>query len=333
MWQQLRGHQQQLEMFRRAIQRGRTSHAYLLVGPSGIGKRLFARMLTQALFCTTHSDDEFEACGECSACRQVLAGTHPDLLTVGCPEGKDILPISLIVGEDENRGREGLCHDISMRPMSANRRIAIVDDAEKMNTESANAFLKTLEEPPPGAMIFMIATEIDLILPTIRSRCQPVRFSPLTDEDLAELLVEAKDVETIEEALKIVPFAEGSLTTARQFLDPSLLQLRSVVEQTFSVLPTNPLQASKMLDAVFDEIGGDASRQRQTMRWANRFFIDGMRKRLRAGPDPMSADRLGKMIDRCIEAESHLNQTMPVPLCRAALLDDLGRLARTPVPV
>ncbi|MFT3772273.1 MAG: hypothetical protein QM820_43285 [Minicystis sp.] len=86
-----------------------------------------------------------------------------------------------MVGAPDRRGREGLCHDLSLRPMSANRKVAIIDDADRMNEESANALLKTLEEPPAGSILFLITPSIEPILPTIRSRCQPIRFGPLAE--------------------------------------------------------------------------------------------------------------------------------------------------------
>ena len=333
MWEQLLGHNHQIEMFRRAINRGRTAHAYLFVGPSGIGKKFFAKLLTQCLFCERIPDDQLDACGECSGCKQVVAGTHPDLLQVACPEGKRELPISLIAGGKENRGREGLCHDIALRPMSAKRRIAIIDDAETMNEESANAFLKTLEEPPPGAVIFMIGSEIDQLLPTIRSRCQIVRFGRLSDDELKKLLLEHEEDIEIPEIAELLPFAEGSLTTARQLLDPGLKQLRSTVEKCVRKFPIESLASVAAVNAAFEELGGDTAKQRQNMLWANRFLIDTLRNSLRACEDPYQSDRLAAMLDRCFETEIHLKQAMPVPLCLEAMFDDLGRISRTAVPI
>jgi DNA polymerase-3 subunit delta' len=333
MWEILRGHQNQVEMFRRAIGRGRVAHAYLFIGPSGIGKRMFARMMTQSLLCEQVPDSEFDACGKCPACKQVLAGTHPDLLEIGCPEGKRELPIALIAGRDENRGKEGLCHDIAMRPMSANRRIAIIDDANTMNEASANSLLKTLEEPPAGAILFLMTPSLDSILPTIRSRCQMVRFSPLPEHDIAELLVELGDAETPAQAEKVAQYAEGNLATAQQLLDPGMFQLKTTVSSCLSELPVDSLQSVKKITSVFDELGGDTSQQRQNMRWANQFCIEVLRLSIRESADPLTTERLMSMLDRCFEAESHLRQTMPVLLCLESLFDDLARLSRVAVPV
>ena len=104
IWDSLKGHQHQMEMFRRAIGRNRLAHAYLLIGPSGIGKRYFAKLLAQCLFCPQFSDEELEACGECHACRQMQAGTHPDLLEIGLPDGKRSIPLELLIGDRTENG-------------------------------------------------------------------------------------------------------------------------------------------------------------------------------------------------------------------------------------
>ncbi|MBC8115030.1 MAG: DNA polymerase III subunit, partial [Candidatus Saccharimonas sp.] len=189
-WSTLRGHAEQREMFRRAIARGRLSQAYLFVGPDGIGKQQFARRLAQCLLCQSPGEDQLEACGNCPGCRPFLASAHPDFLYVGRPEGKRELPIAAMAGAAERRGQEGLCHDLSIRPLAGSRKVAIIDDADTMTDECANAFLKSLEEPPERAMLFLIASNLDAVLPTIRSRCQLVRFAPLSAADIAELLVE-----------------------------------------------------------------------------------------------------------------------------------------------
>jgi DNA polymerase-3 subunit delta' len=182
-WNAILGHASQLERLRQSAKGGRLAHAYAFVGPSGIGKRRFAFELARCLLCEKRSDADFEACGECASCQQVAAGTHPDLLTVGLIDGKRELVIRQFIGEKETRGKEGLCYDVSLKPMSGRRRVAIIDDAEALNDESANALLKTLEEPPPDSVLILVATSGDLLLPTIRSRCQVIAFQPRTCSD------------------------------------------------------------------------------------------------------------------------------------------------------
>ena len=106
IWDRIRGHGSRVEWFRRTIRRGRLSHGYVFAGPEGIGKQLFARTLAQCLFCQRHSNAELLACGECSACKQVKAGTHPDLHEVGPMSTKSSeLKIEQFVGEGKPKWR------------------------------------------------------------------------------------------------------------------------------------------------------------------------------------------------------------------------------------
>ncbi|HWL09963.1 MAG TPA: DNA polymerase III subunit delta', partial [Planctomicrobium sp.] len=320
------GHQPQIEMFRRAIERERLAHGFLFVGPKGVGKRYFARLLAQCLFCERIPDVELDACGECSSCRQMMGGTHPDLLSIGLPEGKKILPISLLVGDDAHRGRAGLCYELAHAPMEASRRIAIIDDAEAMNEEAANALLKTLEEPPPGAILILLTPDTEAVLPTIRSRCQPVHFSSLNDEQLASILTAqghaTADVEPI------LSLAEGSLDVARRLLEPGLLQLWKTVEQQFQHSNIDGMSAVKAVQSALEALGTETAVQRDNMFWAVRFTIESLRKKLAQTGNPNELDRLGEMLDRCFLAEQHLKQTMPVPLCLETLFLELGRQSR-----
>ncbi|MEZ6048977.1 MAG: hypothetical protein R3C11_26055 [Planctomycetaceae bacterium] len=133
----------------------------------------------------------------------------PDLFLLGLPEGKSEIPIELFIGPRENRGT-GLCHDISLRPMSACRKIAIINDAHLLNEASGNALLKTLEEPPEKSILILIAEQEQRILQTIRSRCQLVRFDPLPESDVVELMLAAGLVEDREKAVEIARYSEGA---------------------------------------------------------------------------------------------------------------------------
>lgn len=315
-----------MEMFRRAVRRGRLSHGFLFHGEDGIGKRTFARMLAQCLFCSRIEDDELDACGECSSCRQMQAGSHPDLLEVGCPKGKSIIPIELIAGHRGNRGREGLCHDIALRPMCGDRRIAIIDDADRFNDESGNALLKTLEEPPDYATLILISSDLDQMLPTIRSRCQHVRFSPLTDDDIAAILLSEGLVDSADEAATIAAMSDGSLATASQLLQPELRSLRKLIHDTLARGDFNTADtATAVMEAV--EACGDTAAQRVAVHWVVRFCLDYYRQQLRGSRQ--SLETVGRLIDRSSEATQHVEANVQVSLCVQSLFDDLSRLART----
>jgi DNA polymerase III subunit delta' len=270
-WSSLRSHADQIEMLRRSIQRGRLAHTYLFAGPAGVGKSLFARILAQCLLCERVSDEHLDACGECSSCRQMAASSHPDFFYIGCPEGKGEIPVAAFLGEKEKRGQEGLIHDISLRPMIASRRVAIIDDANRMNEEGANAMLKTLEEPPADSLLILIAENLDAILPTIRSRCQLLRFAGLPEKDVAELLAQHELAATSDEATAAASMSDGSLQTAQQLLNPELRRLREQLYEHLSAADLQPIEAAKAMTAGVESVSGNTQEQRQNAGWLIRF--------------------------------------------------------------
>ena len=175
-WNEILGHRDVLERFRKSVMRGRLASTFLFVGPAGIGKRTFAAKLAQALLCESTADTDLDPCGHCPACQQAAAGTHPDLEIIGKPRDKNFIPIETFIGDREHRRQEGLCHNLGMKPFRGGRKIAIVDDADYLNAEGANSLLKTLEEPPPKSVLILISESEHRQLDTIRSRSQLVRF-------------------------------------------------------------------------------------------------------------------------------------------------------------
>ena len=329
IWNNARGHTEQVEMFRRAIRRNRMSHAYLFHGPSGIGKRLFAGTLAQCLFCSRIPDDEFDACGECNNCRQMQAGSHTDFHEIGSLEGKANLLIEQFVGDDKHRGREGLCYDISRSPMSSERRIAVIDDADRFNDASANSFLKTLEEPPSYATLILISEDPDAQLPTSRSRCQEVRFAPLAEAVVAELLMKTGQVESDDEARSVAALSDGSLMIAAQLLDPAFRELRQTIHST---LAQGDFHSGDVAEAVTGIVTscGETPAQRRAAVWAVRFCIEYFAGQLRAGTTEQS-ELVGRLIERAAETTRQIEGNLQVPLCLQGLFHDLNRLARSPV--
>lgn len=233
-WDEIRGHQRQLEHFRRAAARGRLASTFLFVGPEGIGKRLFARQLARALYCQKHAESELESCDACPSCLQVKALSHPDLLEVRKPDSKNSLPIGMFIGDDDG---PGLCHDIALKPAAGGRRIAIIDDADFLKAEAANALLKTLEEPPPRSILILLGTSEQQQLPTILSRCQIIRFSPLSQPDLESILRNMPLGEGTP-LDQLVPASGGSVQRALLLHDPEAYSFRSrLIEQLASLVP------------------------------------------------------------------------------------------------
>ena len=200
---------------------------FLFVGPPGIGKRTFALQLAQGLLCDTVPPERFEPCGHCPACIQVAAGTHPDVEVVARPPDKSFIPLALLIGEDERRMREGLCYNISLKPFSGKRRIAIIDDADFLNQEGANCLLKTLEEPPPGAVLILLSASEQRQLPTIRSRSQVIRFRPLATSEVESILLSNGLIESPDEAARAAARSEGSVERALLASDAAMSEYQA----------------------------------------------------------------------------------------------------------
>lgn len=341
-WQSLKGHQEQRSLFEKSLQHGRLSHAYVLTGPDGIGKRKFARLLAQSVFCRESPPDQIDACGECRACRSFLAGTWPDFIEIGVPTGKTEIPIALILGEPDKRGREGLCFELSMAPQASERRVAVINDAHRLNAEGANALLKTLEEPPSHALILLICDSPDSLLPTIRSRCQAIRFFPLTVGDVKDILLTEEMVESPEEASAVAAMAEGSIVLAQQLLNPDLRHLRDLVGRQLEQLEQmHPLEISHQVTEELERISSGTEEQRRNARWLLRFIaevVNARMRRLTSGDfsDPLlqrfgvrsGIDLLAPILDRLIVATHQIDGNSPVRLVLEAMFDDVARQLR-----
>ncbi|MBI4562651.1 MAG: DNA polymerase III subunit delta' [Candidatus Rokubacteria bacterium] len=184
----IRGNEAALELLERALALDRVAHAYAFVGPSGIGRKLTALAFAQTLLCPSRPRGEageaprprpLGGCGSCSPCRRVQAGTHPDCHLV--------LPDGQTIRIEQIRELERWA---SLRPREGPRKIFIVDEAERMPPVSANALLKTLEEPPDRTVLILILSQAKALPPTVLSRCQLVRFAPLPLADAVAVLGE-----------------------------------------------------------------------------------------------------------------------------------------------
>ena len=254
-WESLAGHERIVEQLRRSFSSGRFPHALLFVGPAGIGKRTLARLLAQALLCEDRPETQLEACGRCVACQMVEAGSHPDLVEVSRPEDKQELPIRVV---------RDLCVGFGLKPSRGSRKVAIVDDADDINDEAANAFLKTLEEPPPGATLVLIGTSAELQLETIVSRCQVVRFDPLDEESLVDLILKRGLAPNPEEARRLAQLGEGSVSRALEFATGSFEQFRRELLDLFAVPHGfSPTEMVSRLGSFVKQDAKEASDQRR----------------------------------------------------------------------
>lgn len=265
----LLGHDPILDRFRRTIRAGRLASTFLFVGPPGIGKKLFALRLAQGLLCERRPEEALDPCGACPSCAQVLAGTHPDIHVVGKPADRNNIPIKLLIGEDDTRNREGLCYDISLKAFSGRRKIGIIDDADYLGTgeaTSANCLLKTLEEPPPKSLLILIGTSEQRQLPTIRSRCQVVRFSPLVESDVAGLLLSTGECNDENVARKAAALSSGSLAKAIQWCDEAFLEFRAALFENLSQRDYDLPPLAKTVTSFVESAGKEAAEKRARMR-------------------------------------------------------------------
>jgi len=280
-WHGVEGHDELVEQFRAALRRGRLASTFLFVGPPGVGKRTFAEKFAQALLCNERPVEALDPCERCDSCRQVLAGTHPDLLRVAKPEDKSELPLALLIGEGESRMRAGLCHDIALKPFMGGRRVAIIDDADDLNREGANCLLKTLEEPPPRSVIILLGTSAERQLPTIRSRAQLVRFRPLATELVASILERQGIAADREAALRWASLSQGSVSKAVELSEQELWQFRDQLLAALSRTPL-PVRDLAVAMATFVDAAGKESvhkrrRARQVLEFAVEFFTGCLR--------------------------------------------------------
>lgn len=171
---QIVGHRRPMEILRRMIKGGRFPHALVFEGPDGIGKKRVALWALKALICKIQPG---EGCGDCEDCHSIERLLHPDLHILE--------PIGDSIRVEQVREAEAL---LRLKPLRARTRALIVEDAHKMTPEASNSLLKTLEEPPPNTVIFLITPLADGLLPTVLSRCQRIRFFPLKPEEVLQVI-------------------------------------------------------------------------------------------------------------------------------------------------
>ncbi len=199
------GQEQIKKHLQESIMQGSLSHAYIINGEAGSGRRLLASALTKTLLCENRTPDG-DACGKCKSCLQADSNNHPDIRFITHEKAS--------IGIDDIR--EQLINDISIKPYSSSHKVYIIPDANKMTEQAQNALLKTMEEPPEYAIILLLTENTQNLLPTITSRCITLNTQPLQKEVITQYLIKNLQMEP-EQAKIAAGFCQGNVGKAIHF--------------------------------------------------------------------------------------------------------------------
>lgn len=199
------GHERIKEHLQEAIHQDTLSHAYIFNGEPGSGKKLLAKTLAAALLCEAEGNME-KPCGKCKSCVQASSDNHPDIHMVTHEKST--------LGVDDIRSQ--VSGDMSVKPYSSAYKVYIIPDCDKMTEQAGNALLKTIEEPPAYARIFLLSSNASSMLPTILSRCVTLDIKPVPAEQIYSFLVEKHQVPE-QEAASLAAFCQGNVGKALRY--------------------------------------------------------------------------------------------------------------------
>lgn len=259
-FQDIVGHESQVEVLRRALDRDRLHHAYLFVGPEGTGKRTVATALTAAVQC---AEGQGDSCGACPSCLSISRGNHPDVHWLEQRKGKRDITIEQV--------RE-LQRQLVLRRLTGARKVAVIDPATSMNLHAQNALLKTLEEPPESSLLLLIAGSTGGLLPTVLSRCLRLRFSPLAIEQAAAAVARRLGIPE-DNALVRAALGRGSLGKALAEDDADRLARRRACFERLAALSSDDVRG---ITALAEEMGGEQEKCLEFLDWVKGWWRDVM---------------------------------------------------------
>jgi len=263
----------------------RLNHSYLIEGQAGTGRLTLARALAARFLCTQPINGESDACGVCKHCLLLKAGNHPDYLEL--PREVRELRIRRFVqreGGTEEVNHPPVLEFMRLKPMMEHGRVCVIPEAERMNQEAANAFLKTLEEPPAGSLIILTCAARDRVLGTIVSRCRRVGLSPLSEQIIAQAL--AREGCPADEAAELAALCEGSLGVARELREGQAREDWRWLGQALD--EATPARAVKLGEEMIERVKAGKDGEAKRREALKLFDLTALciRRRLREGLDP-----------------------------------------------
>lgn len=230
------GQEQLKEHLQNAIAMNKVSHAYIINGERNAGKEFIAKVFAMALQC---EKKEVEPCGECHSCKQALSNNQPDIIYISHEKPNTI-------GVEDIRAQ--INNDIVIKPYSSPRKIYIVNEGEKMTPQAQNALLKTLEEPPEYAVILILTTNVEALLPTVLSRCVVLNMKPVSDALVKKYLMEQLGVPDYKANI-CVAFARGNIGKAK--LLASSEEFEKVKDEAISLVKNiNDMEIHEIVKAI-----------------------------------------------------------------------------------
>lgn len=227
-----------VELFQNAIINDRLAHAYIFAGQEGIGKTLFSIELAKAIFCQHHG---MNACDTCNHCQRISSNNFSDLFLI-LPEKN-----SRVIKIEQLKYLQDVLH---VKPLESKYKMVIIQSADRMNEEASNCLLKTLEEPPSYAIIVLIVTSLESVRETVRSRCQIVRFSPLSTSAVKDILVNRLQLDN-KQAEQLAFISNGSMERATLLSSTHALEKKNwFIDRILKLEMNDNLTFSKEL---FDE--------------------------------------------------------------------------------
>src|SRR5574341_782108 len=252
------GHRKQLESLRLALANARLHHAYLFIGPEGIGKRTIALALAKAVHC---SEAENDFCGGCANCKRVADFNHPDVRVIEPLAGKKEISIQQL--------RE-VERDLNYRSFTGKRKMMIIDPATLMNLSSQNALLKTLEEPPQNSLLILIASNAGALLPTVRSRCLRVSFAPLGRDEVVSYLRSKRGM-TGDDVEFLAAMSMGSIGVAVRLDEEEFIKKRRIWAGIVSSLKAGDYQSAM---AAAESLAANRDEALKFLAWAESWYRD-----------------------------------------------------------